>query len=618
MYLSSKSKPWGKTFTNKRYLHPPLAENIITMWASSMILIGEIRGGRDSQAILAGRRDQSTLPSSGVIFTLNGKFLQRDPVKYKVRKDGYPIHALTKDVDGIRFFEEAFCDSDRVPTVYIKVALENVSDKLLTTTFGAMVRTGPEFSLIGCDEPDGYHAAEQKKPEWLAMPKFKKSKGKLTDGVYSLRFSGSEFITERFEDDLSSSVTLKPKEKKYFYFTFTRNLQNPERYTVAREQAELFWKKELGKAVNAPDYRDEGVFNNLLSQSLQMFCYPHEENYVLLRQGGLQRYIWPNEAVSVIDALVKIGGYESYLKKVIDTYFDVLQTKDGENEGQITNFGIGWGAVPGAALESYALVSLSDDSVFKARYGDAMSAFRWIEKQRKSADSGERVKGLFPAWRPSDYGSPRQIWGYTDCWMLQGYKALLNTFKEKNAPDLKEVQNAYDDYYASMKKVFDECAKNADLTKAFVLPFDASNDEKLEAIISKQYINSCHQQTNFLKTGFAGYETPTAIAMQKYFKDLKCKNNLFFPCQNEETENGRIWYVSFAEYDMFVYHKNGGNKEMMQKILDGQLKYVVNNEYYLCERLNSHDCYYAPWQPNASANGRTLYMMFDVYGRKKR
>lgn len=616
MHLSSKERPWGVTFTQKRYIHPPLAENMVSMWANSMILIGEIRGGRESQAILAGRRDQSTLPSSALIFTLNGNFMPRESTKYKSRKDGYPIHALSKDVDGIRFFEEAFCDSERVPTAYVKVTLQNITDAPITFTFGAMVRTGPEFSLIGCSEPDGYFLHESKKPEWLSMPKFKKSKGKLTDGVYTLRFSGNEFITERFEDDLSTSITLKSKEKKTLYFSFSRSFNTPERYSIARENTETFWKNELAKAKNVPTYSDEGVFNNLLAQCLQMFCYPKEENYVLLRQGGIQRYIWPNEAISIITALAKIGGYESYLKKVIDMYFNVLQTKEGENLGQITNFGIGWGGIPGAVLEAYAYVATNDESVYTTYYDEAMLAFRWIEKQREFTRNDEAsVSGLFPAWRSSDYGSPKQVWAYTDCWMLQGYEAMLDLFKKKNAPDLKEVESATANYRNTIQAVFDRCIEGADLTKTLILPRDAHNDPELEQKILKEYMNFAHAQTLLLKMGFAGYETPVAIAMQKYFKDLKCKNNLFFPFTEPDETGGRKWYTSFCEYDMFLYHKNGKNMEEAKKVLDSQLKYVVNNEYYMSERQHSHDCYYAPWQPNGSASGRTLSMLIDVYGK---
>ena len=201
MHISSKEKPWGKPFTYKRYLHAPLSENIVTSWPSSMVLIGEIKGGRESHVTINGRRDQSALPSSAVMFTINGKTLPWREVKYKTRKDGYPIHSFCHVVDGVKYVQECFCDTDSVSTVYIKITVENVSEKDLTFTFGAVVRTGPEFDLIGCVEPDGYNLTEQNKNQWLTLPKFKRSKGKLTDGVYTLRFSESHFFVERNDDD---------------------------------------------------------------------------------------------------------------------------------------------------------------------------------------------------------------------------------------------------------------------------------------------------------------------------------------------------------------------------------------------------------------------------------
>ena len=42
MHISTIENPWGKTFTDKRYVHPPLSECIVSMWPSSMVLYGEI------------------------------------------------------------------------------------------------------------------------------------------------------------------------------------------------------------------------------------------------------------------------------------------------------------------------------------------------------------------------------------------------------------------------------------------------------------------------------------------------------------------------------------------------------------------------------------------------
>ena len=74
-HLSTVENPWGKPFTNKRYVHPPYAENIITMWPTSMVLIGEITA-KDPQGFRkVGPFDNgfaAALPSAGVGFVSCG------------------------------------------------------------------------------------------------------------------------------------------------------------------------------------------------------------------------------------------------------------------------------------------------------------------------------------------------------------------------------------------------------------------------------------------------------------------------------------------------------------------------------------------------------------------
>ena len=158
MHISSPQHPWGKAFTNKRYLHPPFAENIITMWPNSTILISEITTEKpmwkDFEKIGKGCVYQT--PSTGVVFTLkresdlilrqrrsskyNGhmwssELMPQNKTQYKTRKDGIPVHSFTKDFDVVKFHEEAFCDNERVPSAYIKVTLENsfgISQTVLT------------------------------------------------------------------------------------------------------------------------------------------------------------------------------------------------------------------------------------------------------------------------------------------------------------------------------------------------------------------------------------------------------------------------------------------------------------------------------------------------------
>ena len=66
-----------------------------------------------------------------------------------------------------------------------------------------------------------------------------------------------------------------------------------------------------------------------------------------------------------------------------------------------------------------------------------------------------------------------------------------------------------------------------------------------------------------------------------------------------------------------MYYKKSGNLKECKKLIDALLKYNVTTEYYQGERYDDHDAYITPWIPNASGNGRLMYMLFDYYGSKE-
>ena len=80
-------------------------------------------------------------------------------------------------------------------------------------------------------------------------------------------------------------------------------------------------------------------------------------------------------------------------------------------------------------------------------------------------------------------------------------------------------------------------------------------------------------------------------------------------------ENGRCvaWYVCCHEYHWFKYFMRHGRLDMCERLLRGVYDYAMTDEYYMLERYNERDPYFAPWSPNASANGRTICMLLDFY-----
>ena len=646
MHLSSIDKPWGKPFTDKRYLHPPFAENIITMWPNSMVMIGEIEGDGDPHSWIETEEfDKGYGPaaySAGVIFTIKREndllfnqrqsprykqytwdhdFMPRAGVRYKHRNDGIPIHSLTKNMDAVKFHQEVFCDSKRVSTAYIKVTVENnfgISQKI---ELGLLARTGPEFLLTGCWEPDGYDQYTPSRQKWDAkeMIRYEKNDGYLTDGKYKLYFDKKENFIFDSENDLNIVLDLKPYEKRNFTFAFTRNSEAPKPYKIARKETEIFWKRELGKAKNIPDKKGiEPLFYNFLAQELQMFACPIGKDYTIMRQGANQRYHWP-EAKEIIKALSRIDGYADYIDAGISHYFNDMQEKEGENIGRIFYEYVPWNSRTAASLEMFNYAVRCDESFFDKYIEQAMLGLRWMERERaKSAEIDGAYAGVFPPGIATDnFFDGSQQWTFADTSMLLGYEAFLRILKEKNSKYVDEVEAAYNDYFGVMKKRFDEIAEEQKDSEFLYIPRDIKNIPEIEEELNKGDPFVYLFPNQVLESGIAGYGTENAEKLiYTYSYGGQSQNGLVQPMYRSTTGVGRVWYTTWAEYSRYIYYARSGNRKKCKELIDALLKYNVTTEFYQCERYDDHDAYYSPWLPNASANGRVLDMLFDYYGKR--
>lgn len=80
---------------------------------------------------------------------------------------------------------------------------------------------------------------------------------------------------------------------------------------------------------------------------------------------------------------------------------------------------------------------------------------------------------------------------------------------------------------------------------------------------------------------------------------------------------GHTWYTSLPDYCWFEHWMRSGDVVKAQEALTAQLRFGLTREYYALERYADNDPYYAPWMPNASANGRLIMMLCDLYGEKE-
>lgn len=620
---------WERPFTAKRYLHGPFAEYMYTMWADFKILCGEIV-------------EQTCGYRSSAVKLLLGENLQElDFKKTKTigRADGIPIHTLSYETSDLQIDMEALCNVGlRIPTVFVKVRVKNRTHRTIKDQLALLPRTGREDHLVGM-EVDGYAHFDCNVHNFGFLPSHWEYDGKdyLTDGEYEIGLTHDGFQAF-WQDDprnrpwyqyrlLMLPFELSAKEEKTFTF-FLRPKMDADRsfcYETERKKSEAFWQAQLNRLHRVPDseaHRD--VVNNLVLQCLQMFCYPRGKDYVLPRQGGLQRQVWPVEANEFLLALNELGDFGEYTKTAYDTFFQIFQKKEGPEKGGVFT-GNMWASNTGGALWccSHYLVHSGSVEAYERYRDDMYLGFQWIQEKRAISYRNNNVgKGIFPAMKSSDWPGEYQSWCITDCTTLEGMRWLAKAYEKFKDPRAAEVTAAYNDYMACMKKILDEeVAKN---TMEGEILLTNKVGITLEDPPSGPYFDD--GPANLLRVGVIDPNSETAHLAEAYFRNRGCMKNgltglmndgLIFQGHNADPWAGHTWYVSSGDHWWFLTWLAQGEREKARETLEAQLYYGMTDAYQLLERYADNDPYWVPWMPNASANGRMLDMLSRFYGLKE-
>ncbi len=621
-YRPKESYNWERPFTFKRYINPPFAENIVTEWSNTMILIGENAGGSEPQRHHDGHVNDSILPSAAMLFLYKNEIPDLKTVDYITRNDGIPVHGLIKSFGDLSLTMEAFCNTERIPTAFVRVKIKNLTKERLSDTVSLLARTDSELELIGARDPDGYNFPAFPLERWMAADAWEFSNGVLTDGTYRIYCITDGGITASAGKDgiLDFNFVLDAGEEALIELAFGRGRISADfSYEIQKEKCEEFWERELSKITLFPNKEDPdfyAMYRSLAAEILQMFNYPKGVNYVHPRQGALQRLLWPVEFREMIKALAVIGEYEKYLDETLNVLFNVMQSRREENYGQVVNFGIPWGAVTGSAVECFAAAALSSKKLYMKYKDSAYSAFGWIESFRNSTKgSAEFANGIFPPLQSCDAPTVGQLWGLTDAWNIQGYRLYLKALKRYGDEHTSEVEAALRDYYSSMEAIFKRVVIEPGLTDGLIIPLDARNDPEIERAIEGASFQRSLYEYFIIAIGLAGYGTPTAEKMiERCYKAECAERGLTLGSKQSGVRQETRYYGSLTDAEMYYYYRRLGENEKAREILEAQLTYLMSKEYYMGERYDKYDPYYFPWSPNGSASGRTLLMLCDYYG----
>ena len=615
--MSEISKEWQRPITTRRYVHPPMADSMVTLWSEGKIIYGE-------NYVVLGN-DYYNLISRALWFVYGENALSADfkTVQNKIYENGIPVQTLVNKYGNLSVETETFCSIEKSPVCYIKVTLSNLTEKAVAEKFGFLLRTGKECDFV-VDAPDVYV------PYNIDMEKFKnipvtwnKNGKSFSDGKYCINISGEcDFSWDEKSGCALTDIALNPNESLTFYMALASGEAEFD-YQAEKEKAIKYWEKELLRINKIPknlkaDKKAAEMIKSLTIQMMQCFCRYKDADFILARQGCLQRQVWTFETLYVLQALGEIGDFDDYIEPIIDIYFNGFQSEDGE----IVPLGIQWAMSTGNVLFSFAKFAEKKGKDYYLKYRDkAISAFEWMKKTRASTEPSEKVaKGLFPPMASCDDRLVFQNWLLTDTVNLMGIYEFAKICEKFGDSKAQDIRDEYNDYMSYMKKYWQDIYQKEKSADEIAPPYSPllPNDT-----IAPYY--AFGQNIEYLIYLLDMSEQEAGKLLKYNFNRGIIKNGLYQRMPDKVIsastrynldQNGKcvVWYVVNYEYYIFLWFMKHGKREKAKEVLDGAENYAMTDEYYMVERYNHKDPYFAPWSPNASANGRMIIMLLKYYG----
>ena len=604
-----EAKPmWKRPKTTRRYLQGPYSERLVTFWREGKILVGEIEHRDD------WRLHYSHQPAWGAwLVRGDGTALDFREAELAASMDGAPNHAQTWHEDGIDVTLAACAPFGRRPNVFSRLTFSNRSGKTVERTYVVLLRNGLEYEMT-FGTPDIYASYDPKVSDWLGMSfsRWWKEKGQnlFCTGDRRASFSG-DGVTFELDKELGGArfrVLLKPGESKKVDFTLATGELPKETYDGARASMKNSWDDTLRGMVLPPsvkgDARMEALVRNLAVQMLQMLAMPTDGDFVIARQGGQQRLMWPAEAMELFDAFDRLG-LGSHVDRCCEFLFDRCVQESGE-AGPFRNQ---WACDTACVLRALSqhCVQTGNAALWHRYAGKAAAAFAWICAKREA-------DGLFPPMKSTDsVASPMKHWGHTDLMNLAGLEWYAKAAAMFGDPHAAEAKSAAEDYRTAIVRVLNRWrAASAGKDELFLpITADGSREDELTA----QGFFYLHPSA-FADMGFLTADEMLRVRRWLVNHGFANDKGLYMRHPSSIKGLGRhIWYTTWCERQWATAWARVGREDLARQALDAMLKFAVTDEFVVGERYHDADPWYYPWSPNASGSARIVKALFDI-GRK--
>ena len=380
--------------------------------------------------------------------------------------------------------------------------------------------------------------------------------------------------------------------------------------------AERHWDGFLATRAEFADARENDVFRNLQFCNLQLLLNPWKDSsspYLQPCQGGLSErfYVWVWEAMFSLRPMLRTGHFKP-VRKVLEF---ILRLQDGgcppegdftTLKGSIGTTGPRWTNSTGAALLLAAdYLAYADDADFEQRHLDNLiRAANWIlgevKATRKLNPDGTRKLGygLMPGCVAND-GDRGLFFATNDSYSYAGVRRLADFLLRRGHPD-----------GAAMAE---ECARyKADLDAAVALV--QREDGFIPRVLGPDVGGSFEFRNipGALGLVWSGAIDPAADRRLERMVGYWEREHADGPFA--EPFDARIKYIGNCESGLARYHAQRGEWKLAYFARKGYMNYAMTRDLGITvERYSEADATFAPWQPNASNNGRGLDMMIDRF-----
>ena len=598
-----KPATWERPKTTRRYLQGPFSERLLVYFREGQILFGENEHKNDWSV---GYGDLV----SHAVWLVHGERLR--PFDFRLAKlscsdGGEPDCAQTWKDGRLEVKLSACAPWGRRPSAHVRLEVRNLGDYEAVETLGFMVRCAKEKNLV-MGAPDIYESYEPRIEAWqkLGCSDWLRDGRVLRSSDRFVALQTGEFDWDAEAGVMRFNVSLKPGEGRTFDLEIGRGESDAQSFEAARATMVKAWTKELAKLKLPPvidmDPAQRRLVRHLAVQMLQCFACPLSSDDVLPRQGGLQRYVWPGDAISFLSAMDELG-YGEYVARAIDFYFERCLRPSGE-AGPFKNR---WACDTGCVLETFAkhLLLTGDQACWRKHRDAAFRAFDWIESKRREGG------GLFPSMKSTDHGAASRHWGMTDMYSLLGLEDFAAAAARMNDPRAAEVRKATQDYRAAINAVLDGWKAKAEGRDELMIPLTAEGE--VDDALIEDYMFVTHYG-KFADAGFLSLDDMLRVRTWMLRRKYADENGLY---SNQVSRRGQVrdehvWYTTWQDQHWFNAWLRVGRRDLAEKTLRSTLDFALTDEFLVGERYHDADPWYYPWSPNASGSGRIVQMLFSA------